>query len=45
MHLKLQQLILQKRGLMHLKLQQHILPKKEKKKEKEKRGLIHPLRN
>ena len=29
---------------MHLKLQQHILPKKEK-KEKEKRGLIHPLRN
>ena len=41
MHLKLQQLILQKRGLMHLKLQQHILPKKEK----EKRGLIHPLRN
>ena len=44
MHLKLQQLILQKKGLMHLKLQQHILPKKGK-KEKEKRGLIHPLRN
>ena len=36
MHLKFQQLILQKRGLMHLKLKQHILRKKEKKKKKKK---------